>query len=162
VVQTTRAGCPITLWPHHAHARTCHSRSGLQKSEKMTPHSLPSLSSTSPHSHVKVKHVQSRVRVSERARTTFGLYCLPVSSYQTTRVNIESYLRCSNAFTDPVLTPCSHTFCRACITRWIRDGPSSRCPTCKSRLSLSDGTLRNDLRLREVSEDAVVMRSTRG
>jgi len=63
---------------------------------------------------------------------------------------------CDEAFIDPVLTPCSHTFCRACVTRWISEKPTGGCPKCRKRLVLSDETLRTDLRLREQLDDLMV------
>jgi len=63
---------------------------------------------------------------------------------------------CNEAFIDPVLTPCSHTFCRACVTRWMTQKPMSGCPKCRKRLTLSDETLRTDLRLREQLDDLMV------
>ncbi|KAL7826517.1 hypothetical protein AOLI_G00317260 [Acnodon oligacanthus] len=42
---------------------------------------------------------------------------------------------CCDIFKDPVLLPCSHSFCRACLQRFW-DGSSSRaCPVCRRRAS---------------------------
>ena len=76
--------------------------------------------------------------------------CKLVLFYRASGVRIETYMGYSETFTDPVLTPCSHTFCRACITRWIRENPIGGCPSCRERLAQSEGTLRTDRRLREV------------
>jgi hypothetical protein len=37
---------------------------------------------------------------------------------------------CNAPFNDPLCTPCDHTFCRKCITRWIDKG-KPECPTCR-------------------------------
>lgn len=46
---------------------------------------------------------------------------------------------CLNAsFTDPVLTPCQHTFCRACLQWWLRGNQQHRnhsCPLCRGRIT---------------------------
>jgi len=63
---------------------------------------------------------------------------------------------CDEVFTDPVLTPCSHTFCRACVTRWVSEKPTGGCPKCRKQLTSSNGELRTDLRLREQIDDLKV------
>ncbi|CAF4190827.1 unnamed protein product [Rotaria sp. Silwood2] len=35
---------------------------------------------------------------------------------------------CSDPFVNPSSTPCDHTFCRSCITKWIEE--NDRCPAC--------------------------------
>lgn len=38
---------------------------------------------------------------------------------------------------EPVMTPCGHTFCSACITYWLNQresGTTKRCPTCRTGL----------------------------
>ncbi|XP_022048414.2 nuclear factor 7, ovary-like [Acanthochromis polyacanthus] len=39
---------------------------------------------------------------------------------------------CHDIFTDPVLLPCSHSFCKACLRRWWRLKQAHTCPVCKS------------------------------
>ncbi|CAF1370396.1 unnamed protein product [Adineta ricciae] len=40
---------------------------------------------------------------------------------------------CSSPFIDPLRTPCHHSFCRRCITKWIFGGNSS-CPICRKHI----------------------------
>lgn len=37
---------------------------------------------------------------------------------------------CQKPFIDPVSTPCDHTYCRECITRWLTENTNHSCPTC--------------------------------
>ncbi|XP_068605809.1 zinc-binding protein A33 [Brachionichthys hirsutus] len=41
---------------------------------------------------------------------------------------------CCDIFTDPVLLPCSHSFCRSCMMR-LRDTGTHECPVCRKRAS---------------------------
>uniref|UniRef100_A0A673B2Z2 Uncharacterized protein n=1 Tax=Sphaeramia orbicularis TaxID=375764 RepID=A0A673B2Z2_9TELE len=50
------------------------------------------------------------------------------------RVRSEDQFRCSicvNVFTDPVTTPCGHTFCKSCICEHWRVNVPYQCPMCK-------------------------------
>lgn len=40
---------------------------------------------------------------------------------------------CRAVFCDPVMCPCDHVFCRACITKWLQS--SRNCPICRKRAS---------------------------
>ncbi|KAG7497128.1 E3 ubiquitin-protein ligase TRIM39-like [Solea senegalensis] len=40
---------------------------------------------------------------------------------------------CHEVFRDPVLLPCSHSFCKDCVKTWWRDRPTPDCPVCKKR-----------------------------
>lgn len=82
--------------------------------------------------------------------------CELVLFHRAGGVKIETYVGYSETFTDPVLTPCSHTFCRACVARWISEKPNGGCPKCRKKLAQSEETLRTDLRLREVSYEGAV------
>ncbi|KAG9279029.1 zinc-binding protein A33-like [Astyanax mexicanus] len=42
---------------------------------------------------------------------------------------------CCDIFKDPVLLPCSHSFCRACLQRFWNVGSSRTCPVCRRRAS---------------------------
>ncbi|XP_072530674.1 E3 ubiquitin-protein ligase TRIM35 [Salminus brasiliensis] len=42
---------------------------------------------------------------------------------------------CCDIFRDPVLLPCSHSFCRACLQRFWDGGSSRTCPVCRRRVS---------------------------
>ncbi|AWP17773.1 putative E3 ubiquitin-protein ligase TRIM8 [Scophthalmus maximus] len=37
---------------------------------------------------------------------------------------------CLSVFTEPVQLPCSHSFCRACISSWVAGRAAVRCPEC--------------------------------
>ncbi|KAI4904783.1 hypothetical protein NFI96_002043 [Prochilodus magdalenae] len=54
---------------------------------------------------------------------------------------------CCDIFKDPVLLPCSHSFCRACLQRFWGGVSSRACPVCRRRASkkspLSNLALRN-------------------
>lgn len=39
---------------------------------------------------------------------------------------------CQDIFKDPVLLPCSHSFCNVCIQRWWRTRQTTSCPVCKA------------------------------
>ncbi|CAF3400127.1 unnamed protein product, partial [Rotaria sp. Silwood2] len=43
---------------------------------------------------------------------------------------------CHAPFNDPCCTPCGDTFCRACITQWLKS-PNNTCPLCRKSLSLN-------------------------
>uniref|UniRef100_A0A3B4AM62 Uncharacterized protein n=1 Tax=Periophthalmus magnuspinnatus TaxID=409849 RepID=A0A3B4AM62_9GOBI len=40
---------------------------------------------------------------------------------------------CTNVFTDPVTTPCGHSFCKSCLRRRWDRGDFCQCPTCSKR-----------------------------
>ncbi|KAK7910362.1 hypothetical protein WMY93_015046 [Mugilogobius chulae] len=40
---------------------------------------------------------------------------------------------CSNIFTDPVTTPCGHSFCKSCLNHQWDQSEFCQCPTCKKR-----------------------------
>lgn len=42
---------------------------------------------------------------------------------------------CCDIFKDPVLLPCSHSFCKACLQRFWDSGISRVCPVCRRRAS---------------------------
>lgn len=39
---------------------------------------------------------------------------------------------CRDIYKDPVLLPCSHSLCNACVTRWWKTKGSRECPVCKT------------------------------
>lgn len=55
---------------------------------------------------------------------------------------MESHLRCQicgDFFHGPVLLPCSHTFCSACVRRFLQSkGANGCCPSCKHSCTLRD------------------------
>lgn len=54
-------------------------------------------------------------------------------------------------FQDPVATPCSHTFSRAAIERWIdKQGEKAKCPCCKGPIS-QESLQKNEQKASEVS-----------
>ncbi|XP_019731267.1 tripartite motif-containing protein 35-like isoform X1 [Hippocampus comes] len=57
---------------------------------------------------------------------------------------------CLEIFTDPVVLPCSHSFCRACVQQWWERKGHQSCPVCRTEFSLTDVPL--NLALRNVCE----------
>uniref|UniRef100_A0AAV2IV55 Uncharacterized protein n=1 Tax=Knipowitschia caucasica TaxID=637954 RepID=A0AAV2IV55_KNICA len=58
------------------------------------------------------------------------------SSSNSNRLRCDEQLSCSiclEVFTEPVTTPCGHTFCHRCITDYWDSSPQTRCPLCKKR-----------------------------
>lgn len=55
---------------------------------------------------------------------------------------LEEELQCSicaDFYNNPVLLPCSHTFCSSCIRRYFSSqGFNSCCPTCRFKSSVQD------------------------
>ncbi|XP_047461457.1 E3 ubiquitin-protein ligase TRIM39-like [Mugil cephalus] len=48
----------------------------------------------------------------------------------------EDHFQCSicmNVFSDPVTTPCGHSFCKACLSQHWGDGELCHCPKCNKR-----------------------------
>ncbi|XP_037304466.2 zinc-binding protein A33-like [Pungitius pungitius] len=44
---------------------------------------------------------------------------------------------CHDVFKDPVLLPCSHSFCKVCVKRWWRNKQAKKCPVCRTISSRS-------------------------
>ncbi|XP_028677259.2 E3 ubiquitin-protein ligase TRIM39-like isoform X1 [Erpetoichthys calabaricus] len=66
----------------------------------------------------------------------------------------EDQLSCSvciDVFTDPVTTPCGHSFCRECITHFWDHKEVFLCPLCKSEFP-ERPTLNRNIVLAEISE----------
>nr|XP_046272428.1 nuclear factor 7, ovary [Scatophagus argus] len=62
---------------------------------------------------------------------------------------------CCDIFTDPVLLPCSHSFCRGCLKRcW--DTGLRECPVCRKRASKSSAP--SNLALKNVCEAVIQVR----
>ncbi|XP_037540672.1 tripartite motif containing 35-39 [Nematolebias whitei] len=45
---------------------------------------------------------------------------------------------CQEVFRDPVVLPCSHSFCKVCLRNWWREKPMHECPICKRRSAVKD------------------------
>ncbi|XP_069568743.1 nuclear factor 7, ovary-like [Brachyistius frenatus] len=45
---------------------------------------------------------------------------------------------CLDVFNDPVVLPCSHSFCKLCLQTWWSDNGIKKCPVCKTQHFLSD------------------------
>ncbi|KAM9361342.1 uncharacterized protein ABDE67_022397 [Symphorus nematophorus] len=45
---------------------------------------------------------------------------------------------CHDIFKDPVILPCSHSFCKECLQRWWREKQIKECPVCKEKHPLSN------------------------
>lgn len=50
---------------------------------------------------------------------------------------------CQDYFKDPVLLPCSHSFCNACVLRWWATERTRECPVCKTLSSTNAPPPRN-------------------
>jgi len=55
-----------------------------------------------------------------------------------TRWADEECVICLESVDDPVLTPCTHVFCKACIVRRLATSPESGCPTCGNHVPSND------------------------
>ncbi|XP_077412846.1 nuclear factor 7, ovary-like [Vanacampus margaritifer] len=52
---------------------------------------------------------------------------------------IEDDLKCPaclEIFNDPVVLPCSHSFCRVCVQHWWEQKEDQTCPVCRTKCSL--------------------------
>ncbi|XP_040004947.1 nuclear factor 7, brain-like [Xiphias gladius] len=58
---------------------------------------------------------------------------------------------CQNVFRDPVLLPCSHSFCNDCVRCWWRTKKIRQCPVCKA-VSSPSNTLPRNLVLKNLCE----------
>ncbi|XP_077389674.1 E3 ubiquitin-protein ligase TRIM35-like [Festucalex cinctus] len=66
---------------------------------------------------------------------------------------IEDDLKCPaclEIFKDPVVLPCSHSFCRACVHQWWEQKEDRTCPVCRTECTLID--VPSNLVLRNVCE----------
>ncbi|XP_037110680.1 tripartite motif-containing protein 35-like [Syngnathus acus] len=45
---------------------------------------------------------------------------------------------CSDIYEDPVMLPCSHSFCRACVQQWWEQKEERTCPLCRKRCNSMD------------------------
>ncbi|XP_077358869.1 E3 ubiquitin-protein ligase TRIM35-like [Festucalex cinctus] len=57
---------------------------------------------------------------------------------------------CLEIFKDPVVLPCSHSFCRACVHQWWEEKEDRTCPVCRTRCRSMDPP--SNLALRNVCE----------
>ncbi|XP_061890978.1 tripartite motif-containing protein 12A-like [Entelurus aequoreus] len=57
---------------------------------------------------------------------------------------------CLDVFKDPVMLPCSHSFCRSCVERWWEGKKDRSCPLCRTECRSMDLPL--NLALRNVCE----------
>ncbi|XP_061890904.1 tripartite motif-containing protein 12A-like [Entelurus aequoreus] len=57
---------------------------------------------------------------------------------------------CLEVFKDPVMLPCSHSFCRSCVERWWEGKKDRSCPLCRTQCRSMD--LPPNLALRNVCE----------
>ncbi|XP_074493291.1 zinc-binding protein A33-like [Sebastes fasciatus] len=53
---------------------------------------------------------------------------------------------CHDVFRDPVLLPCSHSFCKDCLKNWWRKKQTRECPVCKTISSTSEPPLNRALK----------------
>ncbi|XP_057705186.1 E3 ubiquitin-protein ligase TRIM35-like isoform X1 [Corythoichthys intestinalis] len=65
----------------------------------------------------------------------------PIAVFSKTMAgHLEDHLQCPTClqiFNDPVMLPCSHNFCRACLQQWKDKGERS-CPICRTEFSSMD------------------------
>lgn len=67
---------------------------------------------------------------------------------------------CTETFSDPVSTPCGHTFCMLCLRQWIERGqatPPPRCPVCRNEITQDPASLHVNI----VLADLVRLRAAR-
>ncbi|KAK3537972.1 hypothetical protein QTP70_024794, partial [Hemibagrus guttatus] len=67
----------------------------------------------------------------------------------------EEQLQCSiclEVFTDPITTPCGHSFCKSCITQSWDTSPQCNCPYCKEKFTMRP-ELKINITLREVADN---------
>ncbi|KAI3367780.1 hypothetical protein L3Q82_026216, partial [Scortum barcoo] len=58
---------------------------------------------------------------------------------------------CREIYKDPVLLPCSHSFCKACWQRWWKRKTTHECPVCRTQCSFYDPP--KNLVLKNLCED---------
>ncbi|KAK3537971.1 hypothetical protein QTP70_024795, partial [Hemibagrus guttatus] len=66
----------------------------------------------------------------------------------------EEQLQCSiclEVFTDPITTPCGHSFCKSCITQSWDTSPQCNCPYCKEKFTMRP-ELKINIKLKEVAD----------
>ncbi|XP_061669617.1 E3 ubiquitin-protein ligase TRIM35-like [Syngnathoides biaculeatus] len=66
---------------------------------------------------------------------------------------IEDDLQCPSCmeiFKEPVILPCSHSFCRSCVQRWWEERGDRTCPVCREKCHSTEPPL--NLALRNVCE----------
>ncbi|XP_077359515.1 E3 ubiquitin-protein ligase TRIM35-like [Festucalex cinctus] len=66
---------------------------------------------------------------------------------------VEDNLQCPTCFEifkDPVMLPCSHSFCRACLQQWWEQKMAPSCPVCRKRCRSMD--VPSNLALKNVCE----------
>ncbi|XP_077405950.1 E3 ubiquitin-protein ligase TRIM35-like [Vanacampus margaritifer] len=66
---------------------------------------------------------------------------------------VEDHLQCPSCldiFHDPVILPCSHSFCRECVRRWWQQKSDRSCPVCRTQFKSLDPPM--NLALRKVCE----------
>ncbi|KAK2861678.1 hypothetical protein Q5P01_001211 [Channa striata] len=67
---------------------------------------------------------------------------------------------CCDIFTNPVLLPCSHSFCRDCVQKWWREKQTRNCPVCKTKHLLWE--LPRNLALKNLCEAFLLERDRGG
>ncbi|XP_028460142.1 nuclear factor 7, brain-like [Perca flavescens] len=67
---------------------------------------------------------------------------------------------CHEVFRDPVLLPCSHSFCIDCLKSWWAEKQTQECPVCKRRSSMS-APLYFNLELKKLCESFLQQRDQR-
>ncbi|XP_033846354.1 E3 ubiquitin-protein ligase TRIM35-like [Periophthalmus magnuspinnatus] len=66
---------------------------------------------------------------------------------------------CLDIFKDPVILPCSHSFCKACLQTWWTDSVTKKCPVCNEmHLQVDIHTLPSNLALRKLCEAFILQR----
>jgi hypothetical protein len=59
---------------------------------------------------------------------------------------------CNEVFVDPYSTPCGHTFCHSCVTKWVSER-SKCCPICRHTITMPlSSSLRPNLTVRALLE----------
>ncbi|XP_041639549.1 zinc-binding protein A33-like [Cheilinus undulatus] len=65
---------------------------------------------------------------------------------------------CQDIFKDPVVLPCSHSFCKDCLQSWWRKKQKQQCPVCK-QITMRDPP--SNLALKNLCDDYILERNQR-
>jgi hypothetical protein len=99
-----------------------------------------SLKKTTSSNQMSETKTNAKTKTNDPSSTGGSAWCVEVANEQSTDFVCTI---CQHLARDPVVTSCSHMFCKQCLTDWlsseINGKKQSKCPSCnKPRLTLSD------------------------